>query len=501
MFKSVFAKYVTAFMVIITLGFAVLLLIVTSIVSNYSAQAKTELMDNAVQVTKVSLESAIADDDALDFKTLVLNGDRNRLDELLNIFADGNDEMTFLLADKEGNILASIGKNASAQDTTNARLPEGMLQTVLGGEVYQDITSVDFISGNILIRSVGILDQNGEICGIAAVYSTNLRWGNMVENLSDIVLTSALLVLLASLIALYFISERTIGPLREMSIAAKKFASGKFDTRVRVRGNDEVAALAVAFNDMAESLQNLERLRSSFIANVSHDLRTPMTTIAGFIDGIRDGVIPKEEQDHYLDVISVEVRRLSRLVSTLLDLSRIEAGDRKFNMKPFDICEMARVILISFEKQIDEKQLEVAFECEADRMTVNADHDAIYQILYNICHNALKFSKVQGTLRIRIVNAKDRKVQVSVYNDGQGIPAEDLPFVFERFYKSDKSRGLDKTGIGLGLYISKTIISAHGEKIWVNSEAGKNCEFFFTLSRPPHTLLHPSDAQNESETK
>ena len=316
----------------------------------------------------------------------------------------------------------------------------------------------------------------------------------MVEQLSDTVMTAALLVLLASLIAAYFISERITGPLREMSNAVKRFASGKFDVRVRVRGKDEVADLAIAFNEMAVSLENLEQMRSSFVANVSHDLRTPMTTIAGFIDGIRDGVIPKEEQEHYLEVISGEVRRLSRLVSSLLDLSRIQAGERKFVMKPFDICEMARIILISFEKQIDEKHLDVAFECDEDRIAVSADHDAIYQVFYNICHNAVKFSNDGGTFRIRITNAKDKKVQVSVYNDGQGIPAEDVPFVFERFYKSDKSRGLDKSGIGLGLYISKTIISAHGERIWVTSELGHGCEFSFTLSRTSHVHPHSTDA-------
>jgi signal transduction histidine kinase len=316
----------------------------------------------------------------------------------------------------------------------------------------------------------------------------------MVEQISDAVMTAALLVLLASLIAAYFISERITGPLREMSSAAKKFAAGQFDVRVRVRGRDEVADLAIAFNEMAASLENLEKMRSSFIANVSHDLRTPMTTIAGFIDGIRDGVIPKSEQEHYLEVISVEVRRLSRLVSSLLDLSRIQAGDRKFVMKPFDICEMARIILISFEQKIEEKHLDVAFECEEDRILVNADHDAIYQVFYNICHNAVKFSRDGAAFRIRISLNREKKVQVAVYNEGQGITGEDLPLIFERFYKSDKSRGLDKSGVGLGLFISKTIMTAHGERIWVTSEEGSNCEFFFTLPRASHA--HHSEDQS-----
>jgi signal transduction histidine kinase len=200
-------------------------------------------------------------------------------------------------------------------------------------------------------------------------------------------------------------------------------------------------------------------------------------------------VIPPEKQDYYLGVISSEVHRLSRLVSSLLDVTRIEAGERKFVMTPFDICEMGRQILISFEQQIEAKRLAVEFVCDEDSMTVLADHDAIYQIFYNICDNAVKFSQDDGIFRVSICHMtdldKDKKsrIQVSVYNQGMGISAEDLPLVFERFYKGDKSRGLDRRGTGLGLYIAKTIIAAHGEDIWVTSVEGKDCQFSFTLKQ------------------
>ena len=263
---------------------------------------------------------------------------------------------------------------------------------------------------------------------------------------------------------------------------ASEFAAGNYDVRVPVRGKDEIAALAVAFNDMADSIARLELMRNTFVANVSHDLRTPMTTISGFIDNILSGAIPPERHQHYLEVIRTEVGRLARLVASLLDISRIQAGDRKFEFVSFDICEMARRILFSFEAKINQKRLEVEFECEQDKMLANADHDAIYQILYNLCDNAVKFSREEGRLRIAITSTRDKHIQVSVYNDGEGIAAEDIPFVFERFYKGDKSRGLDKSGVGLGLFISKTIMDAHHEKIWVEREQGKYCEFCFTLS-------------------
>ena len=264
--------------------------------------------------------------------------------------------------------------------------------------------------------------------------------------------------------------------------AAKSFAAGKFDVRVPVTGHDEISELAVAFNNMASSLADLENMRSTFLSNVSHDLRTPMTTISGFIDALLDGTIPPEKHEYYLRMIGDEVRRLSRLVAALLDVSRIQAGDRKFTMKAFDICEMARVILLSFEQKIDRKKLDVEFETDNENMYVWADRDAIYQILYNICDNAVKFSRDGGKYRIRIIE-REKKVFVSVYNEGEGIKAEDVPHVFERFYKGDKSRGLDKTGTGLGLYIAKSIIDAHNEEIWVKSKYGEYCEFVFTLKK------------------
>lgn len=495
MFKSVFAKYVTVLMAIITCGFALLLFIVTSIVGNYSAESKGRLMENAAEVTQISVEGLITDLSREDFSVWVTSDTGEEwLAQLLSTVTQQDESLSIAVADADGKILRSYEQtDDEGFYFASGVLPEQMLRAITDRSTFSDTVTSESSQKEYMIYAVDLQNAQGELCGIVAVAMSDAHWGATMADLTKTVISSALLVLLASMIAAYFITERTIAPLREMSTAARNFAAGNFDSRVIVRGKDEVAQLAEAFNQMAESLENLETMRNSFIANVSHDLRTPMTTIAGFIDGIRDGVIPPEERDHYLEVVSIEVRRLSRLVASLLDLSRIEAGDRKFTMKPFDICEMARLILISFEQKIEEKHLEVAFECDEDRMPVLADRDAIYQVFYNICHNAVKFSRDGGSLRICLIGTKDKKIRVSVYNDGDGIPKEDQPLVFERFYKSDKSRGLDRSGVGLGLFISKTIITAHGEKIWVSSEPGKNCEFFFTLQRASHNLLHTAE--------
>ncbi len=492
MFKSVFAKYETAFLTIITFGFTLLLLVVTGIVGNYSSDMRKDQMQNAAEMGKIFIETSMETSNTADFTQTWQNYESDEIQRLLRAFSEEK-AMSVVVTDTSGTVLFAINGQKAPAFKTGSLLPDSLLNAMKSDSDDAASESALISEQDTQFCFVELLSKDQTRCGWIVVCSYDAYWERVTEDLSKTVITSAFFVVLAAMIAAYFITVRTTEPLREMSNAAQKFAAGKFDARVRVRGRDEVSELAEAFNQMAESLENLENMRNSFIANVSHDLRTPMTTIAGFIDGIRDGVIPPEEQDHYLEIVSIEIQRLSRLVSALLDLSRIQAGDRKFVMKPFDICEMARLILISFEKKIDEKNLNVIFECDEDRISVSADHDAIYQVFYNLCHNAIKFSAEGGALRIRISEGKAKKIQVSVYNEGQGIPQDDLHMVFERFYKSDKSRGLDKSGVGLGLFISKTIMSAHGEKIWVESEYGKNCEFFFTLSRASHGILHGSE--------
>ena len=397
-----------------------------------------------------------------------------------------------------GSVILSPNELSALDETTAAAESSAYVSGILKESESAEDSVGRFTTGELLPSESGKayllpIPSEGDACMGYVLVTHDLEAADtpMSATLRSMIV-AALWIMLAALIAIYFITERIVTPLREMSRAAKRMAVGRFDVRVPVRGRDEVAELAMAFNQMAGALENLENMRNSFVANVSHDLRTPMTTIAGFIDGILDGVIPPEQEQHYLKVVSDEVRRLSRLVTALLDVSRLQAGDRKFDMKPFDVCEMGRQILISFEKKIDEKGLDVEFECTEDRMFVWADRDAIHQILYNICDNAVKFASERGKLKMSFTwsgaeGNRRRKAVVKVYNEGQGIPPEDLPFVFDRFYKSDKSRSLDKSGVGLGMFISKTIMDAHGETISVDSEYGRYCEFTFTLARtdPP----------------
>jgi signal transduction histidine kinase len=235
---------------------------------------------------------------------------------------------------------------------------------------------------------------------------------------------------------------------------------------------------------MAESLNHIEEVRNAFLGNVSHDLRTPMTTIAGFVDGILDGTIPEENHEYYLNIISQEVRRLSRLVNTLLEVSRLESGT-ELNIADFNLSETARTVLISLESKISGKNIDIDFNSGDEDVFVTADHDSIHRVIFNLMDNAVKFTPDSGRISINVSCVSDgkkkKKALFAIRNSGEGIPKDELPNVFDRFYKTDRSRGLDKSGTGLGLYIAKTIILNHGEDLTVNSVQGEFTEFAFTL--------------------
>ena len=473
MFKSIFSKYVSAFMAIIILSFAVAVIITSSAIGRFSGQSKQDMVKATAYASRDALNSIL--DESENAQSLLGKEDEAR--RLLELVLLNTDSITVIVADTDGNTIMRIG-DENVRILDGEIIPEEILDSLEGdGEYAHFGTSKGKFKHIKALYALSLQNNSGTVF----VCSESAMLVSLWRVIFRLVIGSVIWVLLAALIAIYFISERVILPLREISSAAKKFAAGKFDVRVPVRGSDEVAELALTFNNMAESLDNYDNMRNSFMSNVSHDLRSPMTSISGFIDGILDGVIPPQQHEYYLQLVSSEIKRLSRLVSSLLDLSRIQAGERKFTMEEFDVCEMSRQILISFEQKIDAKRLDVSFECDEERMLAYADRDAIHQVMYNLCDNAVKFSDDGGVLKISIRKIKGKKLLVEVYNEGQGISQEDINYVFERFYKSDKSRGLNKTGAGLGLFISKTIMDAHEEKIWVESDAGKNCCFRFTL--------------------
>ena len=488
MFKSAFSKYLLAFVLIILISFLMLSGIITSMIRTYSTEEKErELVSTSMVISShieksgiEQLETYVSTELASYIIAPLIN--RDAMLDIMIINSEGKVILSTVGApidDSDGTRMTYISGDLGKVDIKSFKQmeEEGYEECLFSRSDLNDLLSENSLVCASVITTAGVT-RGYVLSSYPAEYESNL-----IGTARRAVINSSAWVMLAAVVAVYFITERIIHPLRNMTAAAKKFGKGDFSTRVTVYGSDEVSELALAFNNMADSLGNLEKMRNSFLSNVSHDLRTPMTTIAGFIDGIRSGAIPPEKQDHYLQIISAEVHRLSRLVSQLLDISRLESGDRKMNFTDFDVAEVARIILISFEQKIEEKNLEVEFDSTEDEVLAFADKDAVHQVLYNLCHNAIKFSRTGGRFTISIDSSDARKVTVSVFDEGQAISSEDLPHVFERFYKTDKSRGLDKSGVGLGLYICKTLVEAHDETISVSSVENVGTEFKFTLKK------------------
>ena len=319
--------------------------------------------------------------------------------------------------------------------------------------------------------------------GIVIVSSPSASVNQVLTKISNIFLTTAVCVILVSVAAVSFFARRESKPLQDMAKAANAFGHGDLEARVKIEeGNsEEMEELALAFNNMACSLQKSEYRRQEFVANVSHELKTPMTTISGYVDGMLDKTIPEDKWPHYLQIVSDETKRLSRLVRSMLDISQLqsEGGIPDEKKIHFDLEDCCGSVLITFEKKIEDKGLNVEVDMPEHPVYTFANEDYITQVIYNLIDNAVKFCPTGKTLGLKLREG-GAKVYVSVSNEGDTIPPEELPLVFDRFHKLDKSRSQNRDGWGLGLYIVKTIVCSHGENISVTSRDGKT-EFTFTL--------------------
>ena len=388
-------------------------------------------------------------------------------------------EMDILVCDTDGHVLLSTDEAMAGQ---SINIPQSVMEKVLSDGTWSGRSRLDHIYQNKqFIGGVAVVNPTSEkTLGAVFTVSTSASIDDLWRAFAGLLLMTAFVVLMISFMASSITTMRQIKPIREMAQATRQYAEGDFDIRMNDYGReDEIGELAASFNNMAESLQQTERQRREFIANVSHELKTPMTTIAGYTDGILDGTIPPENEKQYLQIIANESRRLSRLVRRMLDVSQLQAMDPLRGGNHFDICESMRRVLISMEKKINDRHLDVDADIPDEPILVLGDNDMITQVIYNLLENAAKFAREGSTLYLGVA-MMDGKARVTVRNIGDTIPAEELPLLFERFHKSDKSRSEDKDGYGLGLYIVKTILQQHKEEINVTSENGVTT-FTFSL--------------------
>lgn len=386
------------------------------------------------------------------------------------------------ITDTDGTVVSCSCRNIACEHLGRTLTGSAMTQLRSDGKLNL-ITSLGgfYSSAHYVVAQPITIGSAARIVGYVFVTTNSATIIDGWRTFVWVFLAASAAVMMIALLLSLVTSKRMAQPLDEMAVAAKKFAHGDFSARVTDDGRtDEVGALISAFNTMADSLETSEERRNAFIANVSHELKTPMTTIAGFADGILDGTIPPEKERESLQVISSETRRLSRLVRRMLELSRLQSSERVAAQEQFDVAEVLLRVLVSLESKITEKDLDVQTQLPDGPVMVWGDPDAVTQVCYNLLDNAVKFSSPQGRLTLRITT-KAGKAYIAIGNQGETIPPQQLTHIFDRFHKADSSRSTHKDGVGLGLYIVKTILNTYKEDITVTSQDGFT-EFTFTLS-------------------
>lgn len=389
-----------------------------------------------------------------------------------------------LICDDSGKVLRYTADGRNIMNYVGCSISSTVVNQLVSQGCYSGMSDLGLYSNLYFTSGVPIYFQSGDNTSVEYLVFMTTSAGELVtlwKALATIFFFIAVVVLCIAFISSSIFSLQQVKPLREMADAVRKFGMGEYDTRVDDYGRkDEVGDLAAAFNAMADSLASSEKRRQEFVANISHELKTPMTTISGFTNGILDGTIPPEKVNDSLQVISSETARLSRLVRKMLDVSALQARESVESQVEFDISETMVQVMISLEGKIKSRRLDMDVQIPDNPVEVWGDPDGITQVCYNLLDNAAKFA-APGTAIGVTITTKGTKAYISVKNQGETIPPEELSMIFDRFHKSDRSRSIDKEGVGLGLYIVKTILNNHKENITVTSKDGVT-EFVFTLT-------------------
>ena len=469
MFRSLFIRLMVTYFVIILCALLILGLLLSTFFQSYIMETrKTELTregEAISQYIKLYLTGFI--------DTQILHYQYQVIDRFLGT--------TIWVTDERGNIWSSHNSTQlEAVDWENQMVTVDEFVHVLEGNT---ITRVGRFGESfpVPMLTVGMpLTVNNGIRGTIFLHSPIQGINRTLRDTYQSIWRSALLTSVLSMFLLYFISRRFSRPLTEMNIISREIATGNFKRRVKVRTKDEVGSLARNFNAMADSLEELELMRRSFVANVSHELRSPLTSMKGYIQGVLDHTIAVDEQDRFLKIALEETERMNRLINELLDLTRIEAGQFSMETKVLDINETIRRVLISKEDRINERGMDVEVDFEKDVCLIEGDPDRLQQVVINLLDNAVKFNRESGVLTLKTWVHKEH-VYVKIQDQGPGISKEEITHIWEPFYQSDKSRSRRLGGTGLGLSIVKKIIEAHGQNIWLNSEEGEGSAFIFSL--------------------
>ncbi len=384
-----------------------------------------------------------------------------------------------IICDVTGRVLSS--SDTDNMDANHLQVgPDVIGQVILSGK-YSGVGSLGGLySSDYLSVGMPVISAFGNTMGAVFVSTEVADIRAMIMRLLYILIWVGTFVTFVSCLWAFYYTRRLTRPLGRVAEASREFARGNLKARVEEQSNNiEIHELAVSFNNMAASLERSEERRRDFVANISHELKTPMTSIGGYVDGILDGVIPQSKQEDYLKIVSSEVKRLNRLISEMLEISRVEAaegGEERYEI--FDLCELARKVLLSQEKKITDRKLDVDVMFDAP-VKVVANTDGITRVIYNLLDNAVKYSD-EGSMITLDISEVGGKVVFSVSDVGRPISPDERERIFERFHKADRSRKTE--GLGLGLYLVKQIMARHNEDVWCETD-GARTTMRFTLPK------------------
>lgn len=487
--NRLFRRYLVFSILAVMLSILLLFIMFFYFLVNYlSTNISDGLMDNTREISDeiVSLvESDLMVEDNMTANLMVAN--------MLNLISKSSDSDVFI-TDGGGNVVLCkdlLNANMELVSTSCSvhegyTLPKDILTSTTAGGFRGRAELPGLYDWQNIIVGKKVVASGQTICYVYAVAPFYASLMPFIQQMIKLFFGAALIALLLTFMVAYLFAYSLSHPLQEMSRVTRQYAKGDFSERLAIKGDNEMEELADSLNTMAESLSVLEDSRKSFVANVSHELKTPMTSIAGFIDGILDGTIPFAQEKRYLTIVSKEVKRLARLVVTMLTLSKIEVGEEKLHYSETDMNELLFRALLSFETSINEAGYIIEGFEDMPQVKVPADEEMLFQVAYNLFDNAVKFTDLFGTIRVGMT-ADDERVTVDISNTGRGIPAEEIGRIFERFYKVDKSRSEHVKGVGLGLNLARDIIDLHHGEISVRSEEGFTTFSFWIPRNPEET--------------
>jgi signal transduction histidine kinase len=466
--RSILKKFLTIFIIVLGIGFLILSTGTSKIIESYLIdQKELTLIEHGETFQKLYDESS--EGGFLDVKTIQ--------DEvkILSNYIGAN----LWVVNKNGEVY--IADNKKDMELLNQTLKYDDIKDVFQGKIIRKISNYH----NILLEpnlSIGYpISLNGEVQFALFMNVPIPEIQNTAKDINRFSIIALNISVIIAFILLVIFTSSMEREIKNISEAAHYVSEGNFDKKIRSKRGDVFEELAESFNQMAVNLQELESTKERFISNLSHDLRSPLTSITGYTRGLIDGTIPEENQEKYLKIVLEESTRLTKLTNDLLDLSKMQSGNISVNKTDFDINQMIIHELDKFEQRIEEKDIQISLKLMEERVLAHGDYEGIRRVVYNLMDNAVKFVDKAGTIEIKTENKED-KILVGIKNSGAYIPKEKLNTIWQRFSKMDDSRGIEKKSNGLGLSIIKEIIKAHDEKIDVYSSEEFGVVFIFSIS-------------------